>query len=135
MHSCPYQRYYFQQAGLGGDSIPVFHGAEYQSGHGLGSIFGSLFRSALPLLKRGAAYLGKQVLKTGADVFQDAVFNHRDVKDATRDRLRQTGHRILDDVTDKILTGRGYRRAIKRKRKPKRPVQKKKRKKAKDIFD
>jgi len=135
MHHCPYQRYYAQQAGLG-DSIPVFHGVEYQAGHGLGSIFGSLFRSALPILKRGAAYLGRQALTTGADILQDAVFDHKDIKEATGARLRQAGHRIVDDVSNKFMEGRGRRKPIKRKRKARRQPQNKKikRRKTQDIF-
>src|SRR5690348_10116583 len=96
-HYCPYQRYYAEQAGFG-DDFPVFRGAEHQSGHGLGSILGSLFRSAFPLLKRGAAYLGKQALNTGADIIRDTLFDHRDMKEAARERLREAGHRMVDDA-------------------------------------
>ena len=46
-----YHEYYLNQAGRG---YPVYVGTRYQRGHGLGSIFGSLFKSAVPLLKRGA---------------------------------------------------------------------------------
>jgi hypothetical protein len=43
----------------------VYVGTRYQRGHGLGSIFGSLFKSAVLLLKRGAKTLGREALKTG----------------------------------------------------------------------
>jgi hypothetical protein len=45
-----YHEYYLNQAGRG---YPVYVGKRYQRGHGLGSIFGSLFKSAFPLLKKG----------------------------------------------------------------------------------
>jgi hypothetical protein len=54
-----YHEYYLNQAGRG---YPVYVGTRYQRGHGLGSIFGSLFKSAVPLLKRGAKTLGREAL-------------------------------------------------------------------------
>jgi hypothetical protein len=45
-----YHDYYIHQAGKG---YPVFAGRRYQRGHGLGSIFGGLFKAAMPLLKKG----------------------------------------------------------------------------------
>jgi hypothetical protein len=50
-HHCQakaYHDYYLHQAGRG---YPVDVGTRYQRGHGLGSIFGSLFKSAVPLSK------------------------------------------------------------------------------------
>jgi hypothetical protein len=52
-----YHEYYLNQAGKG---YPVYVGTRYQRGHGLGSIFESLFKSAVPLLKRGAKTLGRE---------------------------------------------------------------------------
>ena len=51
-----YNDYYARQAG---GALPYFAGVQYQRGHGLGSLFGSLLRSAMPLIKRGAVALGK----------------------------------------------------------------------------
>jgi hypothetical protein len=45
---------YIHQAGKG---YLVFAGRRYQRGHGLGSIFGGLFKAAMPLLKKGAKTL------------------------------------------------------------------------------
>jgi hypothetical protein len=56
-HHCQakaYHDYYLHQAGRG---YPVYVGTRYQRGHGLGSIFGSLFKSTVPFLKRGAKTL------------------------------------------------------------------------------
>ena len=43
-----YNEYYARQAG---GALPYFAGAQYQRGHGLGSLFGGLLRSAMPLIK------------------------------------------------------------------------------------
>ena len=42
-----------------GGAPPYFASAQYQRGHGLGSLFGGLLRSAMLLIKRGAVALGK----------------------------------------------------------------------------
>ena len=59
-----YHDYHIHQAGKG---YPVFAG-RYQRGHGLGSIFGGLFKAAITLLKKGAKTLGHEVLKTGLNI-------------------------------------------------------------------
>ena len=46
-----YHGYYLNQAGR---RYPVYVGTRYQRGNGLGSNNRSLFKSAVPLLKRGA---------------------------------------------------------------------------------
>jgi hypothetical protein len=46
----------------------VFAGRRYQRGHGLGSIFGGLFKAAMPLLKKGAKTLEREALKTGLNM-------------------------------------------------------------------
>lgn len=65
-----YESYYLDQHGRG---LPVFSGSRRQKGHGLGSILGGLFRSALPMLKRGLASFGRHALKTGLDIANDVV--------------------------------------------------------------
>jgi len=128
---CPYRDYYKRQAGLG-SSFPVFEGAEFQRGHGLGSLFSSLFRSSLPLLKRAGLYLGKQAVRTGLDIAQDAV-NNRNIGESAKEHFKSMGNRIVDDAKNQI--GQGTRRRappIKRKRRAyKKPVRRLKR----DIFD
>jgi uncharacterized protein (UPF0248 family) len=58
-----YHDYYIQQAGKG---YPVFVGRRYQ--RGLGSIFGGLFKAAMPLMKKGAKTLERQAFKTGLNI-------------------------------------------------------------------
>ena len=66
-----YTEYYARQAG---GALPYFAGAQYQRGHGLGSLLGGLLRSAMPLIKRGVVALGKGALKTGVRIADDFMF-------------------------------------------------------------
>ena len=67
-----YMSYYMKQAG---GELPGFIGASTQYGNGLGGIFRSLFRMALPLLKSGFS-LAKPHLKTAAtNIAGDVVSN------------------------------------------------------------
>ena len=65
-----YSEYYARQAG---GALPYFAGAQYQRGHGLGSLFGGLLRSSKPLIKRGDVALGKGALKTGVRIADDVM--------------------------------------------------------------
>ena len=85
-----YNDYYARQAG---GSLPYFAGAQYQRGHGLGSLFGGLLRSVMPLLKRGAVALGRGALKTGVRIADD-VLSGQNIKTAAKRR-----------VTDAVLSG------------------------------
>lgn len=61
------EKFYFDQAGGGGE----YYIGRHQRGHGIGSLFAGLFRTALPLikplltrgLKAGAKAVGRHVLK------------------------------------------------------------------------
>ena len=81
-----YEDYYLQQSGSG---LPVFHGSRGQRGHGLGSMLSGLFRSAVPMLKRGLATFGKHALKTGLEIAGDVV-EGKSFKDSARDRIVPT---------------------------------------------
>jgi hypothetical protein len=54
-------------------SLPSTAGRRYQRGHGLGNIFGGLFKAAMPLLKKGAKTLEREALKTGLNIAGDVV--------------------------------------------------------------
>jgi len=81
-----YEDYYLQQSGSG---LPVFHGSRGQRGHGLGSMLSGLFRTAVPMLKRGLATFGKHALKTGLEIAGDVV-EGKSFKDSARDRIVPT---------------------------------------------
>jgi hypothetical protein len=91
-----YHDYYIHQAGKG---YPVFAGRSHQRGHELGSIFGGLFKAAMPLLKKGAKTLGREALKTGLNIAGDVV-QGRNIKQAAESRLKSTGQNLLQKAMD-----------------------------------
>ena len=86
-----YNEYYARQAG---GALPYFAGAQYQRGHGLGSMFGGLLRSAMPLIKRGAVALGRGALKTGVRIAGD-VLSGQNIKTAAKRRVTDAGRSML----------------------------------------
>ena len=112
-----YENYYLSQVGHG---MPYFAGARVQQGYGLGNLFSSIAKSVLPLVKKGAKTLGKQVLQSGVDFASD-VLQGKNVKQAAIDQAKAAGTNLLQ-------AGQRNRKAAPRK------VQKKKRKKHHDIF-
>lgn len=99
-----FDQYYINQAGSG---MPIYRGSTgQQRGYGLGGLLGGLFRSAIPLLKKGAAMAGKQALRTGADIAQD-VLSGENIKTATKKRLKSAGRQMGSRVLTKLQTGRG----------------------------
>jgi len=66
-----YEYYYTNQSGRG---MPVFAGARYQLGHGLGSILGGLFRRVVaPFFRANGRTLASKAIKTGLEVADDVV--------------------------------------------------------------
>jgi len=76
-----FEDYYLNQIGSG---IPIYQPYS-QYGAGLGNIIGSLFRRAIPLLRKGASVLGRQALSTGGEILQD-VIEGKNVKQAAKKR-------------------------------------------------
>jgi hypothetical protein len=93
-----YHDYYIHQTGKG---YPVFAGRRYQRGHGLGSIFGGLFKAAMPLLKKGAKILEREALKTGLTIAGDVV-QGRNIKRAAKSRVKSTGENLLQQAMDTV---------------------------------
>ena len=106
--------YYLQS----GNGMPYFRGASHQSGHGLGGLFGSLFRAAIPVfkntvapvLKQGAKAVAKEALRAGVGVASD-LLDGQSVHDSANARLSAAG---------KQLARRGIRKANKLLDEPKR---------------
>jgi len=95
-------RYYMDQAGSG---IGEFYsGPIYQRGYGIGSFLGGLFKSVLPILKRGGLIVGKEVLKNGANFLND-VQNNVSPRTALKYRARET----VDNLTNKLMYGEGFK--------------------------
>ncbi|CAH3017893.1 unnamed protein product, partial [Porites evermanni] len=83
-----YEQYYVNRAKQKGGSLPAFHGARFQRGYGLGSIFRGLFRWAMRHLQQGAKVIGKKALHTGVNVVQD-VLDGDNIKTAVHKRTKQ----------------------------------------------
>lgn len=90
-----YERYYVSQVGSG---LPYFAGARVQRGSGLGSIFGGLVRSAVPLLKR----VGKEVAKGGVGILGD-VISGQSLKTAAKRRLQEGAQKALRAATGAVF--------------------------------
>ena len=90
-----YESYYADQAGSG---LPVFVGARMQRGHGIGSVLGGLFRSAVPLIKKGVSTLGKQALRSGLE-FAGDLLQGKSAKEAAVERSREAAGNLLEKAT------------------------------------
>ena len=86
-----YENYYLSQVGHG---MPYFLVARVQQGYGLGNLFSSIAKSVLPLVKKGAKTLGKQVLQSGVEFASD-VLHGKNVKQAAIDQARAAGSNLL----------------------------------------
>ena len=106
-----YERYYVNQVGSG---MPVYRGStSLQRGYGLGGLLGGLFRSAIPLLKKGVAVVGKEALKAGGDIAQD-VMNGQNVRASAKRRLKSAGRNLGTRAINKIKKSTGSKRGKKR---------------------
>ena len=76
-----FENYYAHQAGHG---MPVFTGARYQRGYGLGHVVKGLFRSAVPLLKKA----GSRALKSGMETVVSGILSPK-AKPRVRIAVRQ----------------------------------------------
>ena len=107
-----YEQYYVNQAKQKGGSLPAFHGARFQHGYGLGSIFRGLFRWAMPHLQQDAKVSVKKGFTNSVNVVQD-VLDGDNIKTAVHRRTKQA----LGLPSQNLLqaqSGAG-RKAIKRK--------------------
>ena len=108
-----YEDYYINQSGYG---LPVFYGQRTQRGHGIGNIFGGLFRTVFPLIKRFAPVIGRKALQTGIQIVSNVV-EGRSLKEAAKERVGETIREGINKLTTTSQSGSG----IERKRKKSRP--------------
>ena len=107
-----------------GGGMPVYAGAPYQRGHGLGGIFRGLAKMAMPLVKRAAPVL----FKTAKKVVR-AKMKGTPMKQILRDQGTDLAGQMLTNMMGKKRRGtQQYKR-----KKPQRAVRSK-RLKAGDIF-
>ena len=85
-----YKCFYEQSGG----SIPVFSGAKYQRGHGIGSILSGVMKMALPVLKKGALTLGKTTLSTGMNIARDKLAG-KSLQQSFQDNLKIAGSDLV----------------------------------------
>ena len=128
-----FENYYVSQVGTG---LPYFSGSQYQKGYGLGSIFSSLGRATLPLVRSTGKALGKEVLRTGGNIASD-LLEGKSIKQAALHRSKQAGLNLLKRVASpspppgeplkRFTSTKRRRKTIKTSRRTK--------SKPKDIFD
>ena len=115
--------------------MPFYSGAQYQRGHGLGSIFASIGRAVLPLVKSGAKAVGRELLKSGSRIASD-VLAGENVKRAAIRRAKQAGSNLLNRAVGGP-PGEPFSQPVsKRLKRKQKPVisRKARRKQPKDIF-
>ena len=105
-----YEQYYLDQVKQKGGNLPAFHGARFQQGYGLGSMFKSLFRWAMPHLRQGAKVVGKKALQTGANVAQDMLEGEN-----FNTAVAKRGRQALGLASQKSPQSGAGRKALKRK--------------------
>jgi hypothetical protein len=111
-----YEDYYMAQSGHG---VPIFEGYRGQRGHGLGSILSGFFRSAMPILKRGLAFFGREALRTGAKIATD-VADGQSFQDSTKRRVSERINEAVPGLIPQSGSGRRRRRIKTRRGKAKR---------------
>lgn len=120
-------------------NMAVYAGARWQKGYGLGGIFGSLMRSALPVLKTVGKRAAKEVLRTGLEagvgIASDAL-QGKNLKAAARARVSRAAANTVENVIKTHTQKRApQKRAPQKRRRAPVTQQRKRRRKAGDIFD
>lgn len=126
---------HYTQSGMG---VPIFEGYRGQRGHGIGSFLSSFFRSAVPILRKGLSFFGREALRTGSKIAMD-VADGRDWKDSAKQRISERISEVVPNLDAQSGSGYRRRRTSKRKRSNNRRSVKRRRGSTKrrriDIFD
>ena len=96
-----------------GGSIAGFCGARMQRGYGIGGIFKSLARFAMPLFKKSAKAVGKRALQAATEIGQD-VLEGESITKSAKSRGKQAVGDLGKAAVNKAMTGRGRRKGTKR---------------------
>ncbi len=89
-----YRAHYGAGSGIG----DVFKGDAYQDGYGLGGVLASLFRKAMPILTTAAKTVGKNLLRSGANVVSDIVSGKQDLGSSLKRRGIESLQNVVKDV-------------------------------------
>jgi hypothetical protein len=94
-----------------GGNIAGFRGVCMQRGYGIGSIFKSLARYAIPLFKQGAKVVGKRALQAATEVGQD-VLRGKNVRESAKTHGREVIKMFAEQGAKALLhqAGRGSKR-------------------------
>ena len=92
-----YEDYYMRQTGRG--TMPVYAGAHYQRGHGLGNIFSGLLRHVVPILKANAKNIAGNLLNTGMNVAGDVITGKKKLGQSLIEHVPQGIKRTAQDFT------------------------------------
>ena len=118
--------------------MPVFYGARYQKGMGVGSMFKSFFRwilpvaktHVLPVLKDAAQFVGTEAVKTATSIATDAI-EGKDLNSSVKERAKETLGNLSEKTQSIIQQQKGghsedIKAFIKRKNKIKTKIKSKK---------
>ena len=96
-----------------GGNIAGFRGTRMQRGYGIGGIFRSLARFAMPLFKKSAESVGKRALKAATEVGRD-VLDGKSFKESTKSRGREVFKDLANQGANALLhqAGRGKKRRL-----------------------
>ena len=93
----------------GGGDVPIFQGYRGQRGHGIGSVLAGLFRSAVPILKKGLSFFLPEALKTGAKIAND-VADGQSFGEAAKKRVTERINEAVPGLIPQSGSGRRRRR-------------------------
>ena len=89
---------YYSQQGSG------FIGLPYQRGGNLGSIFRGIFRALFPLAKSAGKAIGKQALRTGAEIASDVVGGTK-LSESIKRRGKSAAANLMTKAATKLQEG------------------------------
>ena len=94
--------------------MPVYVGARFQRGHGLGSILSGLFRRVLPFFKSNAKQLANNLLQTCPEVVSDVFDSKKKFSESLKERIPQGIKCTVQDLSFQSGSGLGQRKKCKR---------------------
>lgn len=92
----------------GSGTITVYRGSPFQRGHGVGTFLRGLFRTSLPLIRRGASAVGKELLSSGVNFLED-LDHDIPAKEAFQQRMKDAKNNLKRKAIDTLLRGGGYK--------------------------
>ena len=86
----------------------IYRGGRRQRGYGIGGMFKSLFRSAMPILKQGGKIITKNALELGKNVLSDVSRGEKDIGKLFERHGMSAAMNTAGDIADageKAVTG------------------------------